>query len=75
MGRSNCIRLRLMELPHLKANTGIMYQRTTHIHAASKKCEARGLAIATGGKVVSLTHRPHSTPQKHYFSVSGTHFC
>jgi hypothetical protein len=27
------------------------------------------------GKVVSLTHRPRSTSQKHYFSVSGTHFC
>jgi hypothetical protein len=25
-----------------------------------------------GGKVVCLMH---STPQKHYFSVSGTHFC
>jgi hypothetical protein len=29
-----------------------------------------------GGKVVSRTHRPHFTPQKHYyFSVSGSHFC
>jgi hypothetical protein len=28
-----------------------------------------------GSKVVSLTHWPHSTPQKHYFSASGTHFC
>jgi hypothetical protein len=29
-----------------------------------------------GGKVVSSTHRPHFTPQKHYhFSVSGSHFC
>jgi hypothetical protein len=28
------------------------------------------------GKVVSLTHRPRFTPQKHYyFYVSGTHFC
>jgi hypothetical protein len=27
------------------------------------------------GKVVSPTNRPHSTPQKHYFYVSGTHFC
>jgi hypothetical protein len=27
--------------------------------------------------VVSLTHRPHFTPQKHYFSLNvyGTHFC
>jgi hypothetical protein len=30
---------------------------------------------ADGGKVVSPTHRPRSTPQKHYFSASGTHFC
>jgi hypothetical protein len=30
--------------------------------------------IAVGGKVISLTHRPRSTPQKH-FSASGTHFC
>jgi hypothetical protein len=27
------------------------------------------------GKVVILTHRPRSTPHKHYFSASGTHFC
>jgi hypothetical protein len=27
------------------------------------------------GKVVVLTHQPRSTPQKHYVSVSGTHFC
>jgi hypothetical protein len=28
------------------------------------------------GEVVSLTHLPHSTPQKRLFiSVSGTHFC
>jgi hypothetical protein len=28
-----------------------------------------------GGKVVSPTHPLHFTPQKHYFYVSGTHFC
>jgi hypothetical protein len=29
-----------------------------------------------GGKVVSPTHPPQFTPQKHYyFYVSGTHFC
>jgi hypothetical protein len=27
-----------------------------------------------GGNVVSPTHRPCTTPQKHYFSASGTHF-
>jgi hypothetical protein len=31
--------------------------------------------LTDGGKVVGLTHRPRSTPQKHYFSASGTHFC
>jgi hypothetical protein len=31
--------------------------------------------LTDGGKVVSLTHWPRSTPQKHYFSASGTHFC
>jgi hypothetical protein len=31
--------------------------------------------LIDGGKDVSLTHRPGSAPQKHYFSVSGTHFC
>jgi hypothetical protein len=31
--------------------------------------------LTDGGKVVSLTHRPHSTPQKHYFSAFGTNFC
>jgi hypothetical protein len=30
--------------------------------------------LTDGGKIVSLTHRPLSTPQKH-FSASGTHFC
>jgi hypothetical protein len=28
-----------------------------------------------GGKAVSPTHWPCSTPQKHYFYASGTHFC
>jgi hypothetical protein len=28
-----------------------------------------------GGKVVSPTYQLRSTPQKHYFSASGTHFC
>jgi hypothetical protein len=27
------------------------------------------------GEVVSPTHRPRSTPEKHYFSASGTNFC
>jgi hypothetical protein len=31
--------------------------------------------LTDGGEVVSPTHRPRSTPQKRYFSVSGTHFC
>jgi hypothetical protein len=32
--------------------------------------------LIDGGKVVSPTHQPHFTPQKHYFFyVSGTHFC
>jgi hypothetical protein len=32
--------------------------------------------LTDGGKVVSYTHPPHFTPQKHYyFYVSGTHFC
>jgi hypothetical protein len=31
--------------------------------------------LTNGGKVVSPTHRPHFTPQKHVFSASGTHFC
>jgi hypothetical protein len=31
--------------------------------------------LTGGGKVVTPTHRLHSTPQKHYFSASGTHFC
>jgi hypothetical protein len=31
--------------------------------------------LTDGGKVVSPKHRPRSTPQKHYFSVSSTHFC
>jgi hypothetical protein len=32
--------------------------------------------LTDGGNVVSPTHQPHFTPQKHYyFDVSGTHFC
>jgi hypothetical protein len=31
--------------------------------------------LTDGGKVVSPTQRPRSTPQKHYVSVYGTHFC
>jgi hypothetical protein len=32
--------------------------------------------LIDGGKVVSPTHQPYFTPQKHYyFNVSGTHFC
>jgi hypothetical protein len=30
--------------------------------------------LAHGGKA-GPTHRPRSTPQKHYVSSSGTHFC
>jgi hypothetical protein len=31
--------------------------------------------LTDSGKAVSSTRRPHSIPQKHYFSASGTHFC
>jgi hypothetical protein len=31
--------------------------------------------LIDGGKVVRPTHRPRSTPQKRYFSASGTNFC
>jgi hypothetical protein len=31
--------------------------------------------LIDGGKVVSPTYRPRSTPQKYYFSASGIHFC
>jgi hypothetical protein len=31
--------------------------------------------LTEGGIVVSPTHRPRSTPQKYYFSASGTNFC
>jgi hypothetical protein len=31
--------------------------------------------LTDGVKVVSLTHQPRPTSQKHYFSASGTHFC
>jgi hypothetical protein len=34
-----------------------------------------GNRLTDGGEVVSPTHRPHITPQEHYFSASGTHFC
>jgi hypothetical protein len=31
--------------------------------------------LTDGGKVVSFTQRPRSTPQKYYLYASGTHFC
>jgi hypothetical protein len=31
--------------------------------------------LTDGGEVVSPTHRPLSTPQKHYFSVSVSYLC
>jgi hypothetical protein len=31
--------------------------------------------LTDGGKVLSLTHRPCSTPQEYYSSASDTHFC
>jgi hypothetical protein len=31
--------------------------------------------LTDSDSTVSLTHRPRSTPQKHYFPASGTHFC
>jgi hypothetical protein len=31
--------------------------------------------LTDGGKVVSPTHRPLSTPEKRYLSASGTHLC
>jgi hypothetical protein len=31
--------------------------------------------LTDGGRVVSLTHRPHFTPQKHCFFAFGTRFC
>jgi hypothetical protein len=31
--------------------------------------------LIDGGKVVIPTHRPRSTPHKHYFSASGVHLC
>jgi hypothetical protein len=30
--------------------------------------------LTDGGKIVSLKRRQRSTPQKHYFSASATHF-
>jgi hypothetical protein len=35
----------------------------------------RDSKLTDGGRVVNLTHRLHSTPQKYYFSASGTTFC
>jgi hypothetical protein len=31
--------------------------------------------LIDGGKIVSPTHRPRSSPQKRHFYPSGTHFC
>jgi hypothetical protein len=31
--------------------------------------------LTDGGKLVSPTHRPRFTPEKHYLSASGTNFC
>jgi hypothetical protein len=34
-----------------------------------------GIRLRDDGNIVSPTHRPRSTSQKHYFPASGTHFC
>jgi hypothetical protein len=31
--------------------------------------------LTDGGKAVSPRDTPYFTPQKHYFNVSGSHFC
>jgi hypothetical protein len=31
--------------------------------------------LTDSGNVVGPKHPPHFTPQKHYYYVSGTHFC
>jgi hypothetical protein len=31
------------------------------------------IRLSDGGKIVSTTHRPLSTPKKHYFSAFDTH--
>jgi hypothetical protein len=52
-------------------------RRAPEKHIAGAALDRAGLdnQLTDGSKFVSLTHRLRSTPQKHYFSISGTHFC
>jgi hypothetical protein len=43
--------------------------------ALRKADESLDNRLTDGGGDVSPTHRPRSTPQKHYFCASGTHLC
>jgi hypothetical protein len=51
------------------------------MEACEKGCEilriplCLGNRFTDGGKIISLTIRLRSTPQKHYVSSSGTYFC
>jgi hypothetical protein len=52
-------------------------QRAPEKYIAGVALDRAGLdyPLGDGGKFVSTTHWPHSTPQKYYFSASSTHFC
>jgi hypothetical protein len=53
----------------------------TSLQSVSKLCRQYGTFRISqtyrpdDGKAVNATHRPRSTPQKHYFSAFGTRFC
>jgi hypothetical protein len=69
--------------PHVAEESSVQSTQLGHSHMGS--CHSRSKEphlpqclhnwLTGGGKVVSPTHRPRSTPQKRTFSASGTRFC
>jgi hypothetical protein len=87
--RHNCTIATLITLTYQTTQTSTMLPCILLIIHHVEECKSKAIPVTgcgglqhcldsrltDGGKVVSPTHRPHSTPQKHYFSASGTHFC
>jgi hypothetical protein len=60
----------------VQINTGFREcEQWLEFDSAERPVQSLDNQLTESGKVVSHTHRPRSTPQKHYFYASGTHLC
>jgi hypothetical protein len=75
-----------LSVPHRKHITSPLRAQQVYLSIPATGCgglsgceiltpHCLGNGLTDGGKVVSPAHRPRCTPQKHYSSASGTHFC